>query len=70
MKNLLKSGLLALGICVSIVSCDPPTAKLKQSPVDSGKTTIDTADKQVDTAKKDAVTTKADTTKKDTAKKP
>jgi len=69
MKNLLKSGLVALGICVSIVSCDPPTAKSKQSPEDSSKTTIDTADKQIDTAKKDVVTTKVDTIKKDTAKK-
>ena len=68
MKNLLKSGLVALGICVSIVSCDPP--KSKQSPEDSTKTAIDTAGKQVDTAKKDVVTTKVDTTKKDTAKKP
>ena len=68
MKNLFKSGILVLGIMVSISSCSSCGNKNKgvsEEKIDSPKTTIDTGLKPIDTAKKAG----ADTLKKDTVKK-
>ena len=68
MKNLFKSGILVLGIMVSISSCSSCGNKNKTTSdpkVDSPKTNIDTTQKITDTTTKAAI----DTTKKDSVKK-
>ena len=68
MKNLFKTGILVLGIMISISSCSSCGNKDKNAQgtaIDTPKSGIDTAKKGVDTAKKAGV----DTIKKDTVKK-
>jgi hypothetical protein len=68
MKNLFKSGILVLGIMVSISSCSSCSNKNKaesEGKTDSPKTTIDTTQKTIDTANKAG----AGALKKDTVKK-
>jgi hypothetical protein len=68
MKTLFKSGVLVLGIMISVSSCsscgnnDNTTSGSK---IDTPKSTVDTSQKSIDTVKK----TGAGTIKKDTVKK-
>jgi len=68
MKNLLKIGVLAAAVMFSISSCSSCGNKGKsvtEEKVDSPKTTIDTTQKAIDTAKKAEV----ETAKKESVKK-
>ena len=60
MKNLVKSGLLAIVIAITVTACGDGDKGGKGSKVDTGKTAIDTANKKIDSTKRSTV----DTTKK------